>query len=187
MSRITVRRIVVRHKTPRCDMRGELVAPKGQEWADEAPAGARRNARQAGGAAAAQHAQQDRLHLVVPLMGRHEVAGPPTLLDRAQPAVSRSARHSLARACAEPELPEFERAPVAGRNAGYTLRHCPAGGVDLMIGVRDDEREPMRGSFGMQEVEQSKRVNSARHRDDRDAGGRKAPSAREMVPKASRE
>ncbi len=150
VSRITVRRIVVRHKTPGFDVRGELVAPKGEEWADEAATGPGRNASQAGRPAAAQDAQQDRLHLVVPLMGRHEVAGPPTFLDRAEPAVSRSARHGLAGACTEPELPDFERAPVAGRDAGYTLRHRLAGGIDLMIGVRDDEREPMRGRFGMQ-------------------------------------
>ncbi|OLC73857.1 MAG: hypothetical protein AUH78_12530 [Gemmatimonadetes bacterium 13_1_40CM_4_69_8] len=112
VARITVRRVVVEREARLRHVRRQLRAGEREQRPHETAAAARRHPREPGGPAPPQHAQQDRLDLVVRVMRRDEVARGMRLPDDGEPRVARAPRRGLGRIGTEVQLPQLERDPA---------------------------------------------------------------------------
>src|SRR5439155_186064 len=105
----TVGGIVVECEAALRDVHCELGAAEREQRPHDAAAPARRHAGEPGRPAPLEHAQQDRLHLIVRVMRGDEVARGVAALHEGEPGVARAPRRRLGRAGAELELAELER------------------------------------------------------------------------------
>jgi hypothetical protein len=182
---ITIRRVVMRHETTRRDVGGELVASEGQERSDEPGDASLGDGSEPDGTAALEHAQQDRLCLIVSLVRGDEVTGLSRLLYCAQPAVASGPRSRFARARTEAQLAKLKRTPIVRRHRGYRPSHGAARRIDLMVRVGDDECKPVGGGLAREQVQEGERVGPTGNRDDRDARFWETSRASEMCAKTS--
>ena len=169
VSRIRIRRVLVRGERARSDVRSELGLREWKQRAHQATRAAGGNPRETRDAAPAQRAPENRFDLVVLLMRGDEVARATPLLDFAQPAVARPPRDGLRGARSKPELDGVERQPISSRQPTHPLSHVPAPRLDLMIGMRNNEVQSQLRRDLAQQVEQRYRVRPARHSHDRAA------------------
>ena len=138
---VAVGRVVVMRKFSRGDVRGQLGARERQQGADESATRARGDPREAGGATAAQHTQQDRLDLIVAMMRGDEVARAAAALDLTEFCVARAAGRGLGRVGAEVQLTQFEGQPQLRRQRTDRLSDRPTVRLDAVIDVRHDQLE----------------------------------------------
>ena len=114
----------------------------------------------------------------------HEITCAPTLLHVTQPAVARASCDRLGSIRAKTQLAELEGESVMLRESLDRLSDRPTVRPNLMVRVRDDERQASRGGELVHQVEQRDRVGAARDTDQRRPGRREEPEPRDVCGEA---
>ncbi len=172
MPRILIGRIMPGPQSAGFHVPEQIGAGEPQQGSHEASL-ERFHARETGRPAPTQRAQQDRLGLIVGVVSGEDPACVVNLPHPAEPPISRLTRLGFTGIRPQRESRDKEWKPGSGGEFAYPCGDVSAFEGDSVVGVGDEEVELVRLATLEQQVEESHRVRSTRHRDN-GATGREA-------------